>query len=274
MSLGPLPQVIRLARFMQSSTAALANPPAGRQMQVASKKNAKAQVSQIEISEAVLDRTAAAIVHGRQECCWFHSAGQSRRVRISIRRALGCRPGLRIPVAQGARRWCRWRHTTRRYSGSHGSRSAVCPAHGEWRPDRSRARQPACTDDVLHAFFDVRSESLGDGEDLLSPRCRQDEFGSPIRRVGHTCDVVMSLEVTHEFRHRLLGHLRSLCQLADPRSGVVEVLKHRAVRRAHIAVPALRELHQDEEDGGHERLPHEDGDVGRALTTGEGRNAC
>ena len=49
----------------------------------------------------------------------------------------------------------------------------------------------------------------------------------------------MALQMLHQFRHGLLGHLRAFGEFAHRRAGVVEVLEDGAVGRTDETVPAL-----------------------------------
>jgi hypothetical protein len=68
-----------------------------------------------------------------------------------------------------------------------------------------------------------------------------------------------------ELRHGLLGHLRARRERADGRAGVVQVLEHRAVGRAHEAVATLGEPDEHQIVERHERLAQQHDQVGRAL---------
>jgi hypothetical protein len=82
----------------------------------------------------------------------------------------------------------------------------------------------------------------------------------------------MRLKVLDQFRHRLLGHLRALCEHLHGGSGVVEELEDGAVRGAYGRMPELGEASQHEVVDGYECLAQCDAEVCRALTTAACRN--
>jgi hypothetical protein len=128
------------------------------------------------------------------------------------------------------------------------------------------------TDDLPDPILELRDEFLSDREHFKAAFCGLHEFCSPVGRIGHTYDVTVCLEVPDEFGHGLLGHLRTFGQNADRRTGVIQVLKDRSMRRAHYAMTALGQPNNDEIIERDERLPHQRGEVEGSLAALAHRN--
>jgi len=129
-----------------------------------------------------------------------------------------------------------------------------------------------CADDVPEPILELRDEFLSDREHLKPALGGLHELCSPVGRIGHTYDVTVGLEVLNQFGHGLLGHLRAFGQNADRRTGVVQVLKDRSVRRPHLAMAALGQPDNDEIVERDERLAQEGGEVEGSLAALAHRN--
>ena len=129
-----------------------------------------------------------------------------------------------------------------------------------------------CADDVPEPILELRDEFLSDREHLKPALGGLHELCSPVGRIGHTYDVTVGLEVLNQFGHGLLGHLRAVREHAHRGPGVVQVLEHRRVGGAHVAMPPVGEPGDDEVVDRHERLAHEDGEVGGTFAAGEDRD--
>ena len=165
-----------------------------------------------------------------------------RMLHHAIRRAITARPGCAVIACRMASR------SARRAS----TRSA---------PSRS-------VTSALH----LGHQGLRDRDDVAPAVGGQDELGPLVGRVGDAHQVAAVLEVADELGHGLLGHLRAVGEHAHRRPGVVQVLEHRRVGGAHVPVPPFGEPGDDQVVDRHERLAHEDGEVGGALAAGQDRD--
>ena len=128
------------------------------------------------------------------------------------------------------------------------------------------------TQQVGHQPLHLGHEGLRDRDDVAPAVGGQDELGPLVGRVGDAHQMAALLEVADEFGHGLLGHLRAVGEHAHRRPGVVQVLEHRRVGGAHVPVPPFGEPGDDQVVDRHERLAHEDGEVGGALAAGQDRD--
>jgi len=130
-----------------------------------------------------------------------------------------------------------------------------------------------CPEEPDNPSFELRYERLGNGNDLLSAVCGENEFGATVAGVGNTCQIAVRLEVLHQFGHCLLGHLSSLGEDTDSRSGVVEELKDHAMRRSYRIMSLRYKAGNDDVVEGDKGFPHQQGQVGGPFTASEIRDA-
>ena len=131
----------------------------------------------------------------------------------------------------------------------------------------TQSTNPILSDQLCNPCLELRHQSLGNGDDLMSTVGRQHKLGASIVWVRDSSDIPMRLQVLNELRHGLLGHLGPLGEEAHGCSGVVEVLEDRAVCRADHPVPPFRQSSNDEIVECYERLSHQDGQVCWTFST-------
>ncbi len=115
-------------------------------------------------------------------------------------------------------------------------RRQTCLEDGQQsRPQRCERLVPDCRVHVLE-------RSGGGLGRCAAPVCEPDHLRASISRVVRSLQVAKSLEVGHEFRHRLLGDAGLVRKVGEPKAIVCDMRHHVVVRDAVITETGLYQV--------------------------------
>ena len=102
---------------------------------------------------------------------------------------------------------------------------------------------------------------------------RDNQLCPPVAGIGDSGHEPVILQILHQLRHCLLGHLGALCEQGDCRSVVIEVLEDRPMCRTNDLLTPFSEPNEDQVVESDERLSHQNGQVGRTGAPESCRNS-
>jgi pimeloyl-ACP methyl ester carboxylesterase len=96
-------------------------------------------------------------------------------------------------------------------------------------------------DGSFQALVVVVDDANADLDDAPARVCQHDPLRASVFGVGCHRDVLVRLEMAHQLSHRLFGHVRRLCQVAEPGARRIDELEDRRVGRADIGESCVLE---------------------------------